>query len=433
MCKLTKMLKLSKFNWHSSFLLIALMLTGTGSVDAQLTLQECQKLAHDHYPMIARTELISSTADYTVDNLSKGFLPQVSLNAQATYQNDATKINLDMGSLQINKGMNKGQYRAMVEVAQKVYDGGLIGNQKKLAEAQSKSQQQALEVNLYALNDRINQLFFGSLLLREQLEQNRIMTEDLERTSKQVASMNRFGVANESDQDAVGVELLKYKQNRCELESAQTAYLEMLSQFIGQKVNSADELVKPEQTLAASGENNRMELDLYRLQAKELDSQLALIKAKNRPMLGLFVDGGFGNPGYNMFKTGLQSMWMGGVRLSWNFGNLYTKRNEEKLIDVSKRNLEVEESTFRFNNQLQVVQEDQEITKLGKLASDDDEIVRLRESIGKAMEAKMANGTATVNDYLTELAKLDVARRNRASHDLQLLQAQYNRKYITNN
>ena len=63
----------------------------------------------------------------------------------------------------------------------------------------------------------------------------------------------------------------------------------------------------------------------------------------------------------------------------------------------------------------------------------DDEIVRLRESIGKAMEAKMTNGTATVNDYLTELAKLDVARRNRASHDLQLLQAQYNRKYITNN
>ena len=50
------------------------------------TLEECQQAAERNYPLIRQYGLIEKTTALTVANIQKGWLPQVSASAQATYQ-----------------------------------------------------------------------------------------------------------------------------------------------------------------------------------------------------------------------------------------------------------------------------------------------------------------------------------------------------------
>jgi hypothetical protein len=70
--------------------------------------------------------------------------------------------------------LSKDQYKIQAEVNQTIYDGGAINNQREMILASTASQQQDLEVSLYSLYDRINQLYFSILLMDEQIRQNNI-------------------------------------------------------------------------------------------------------------------------------------------------------------------------------------------------------------------------------------------------------------------
>ena len=66
------------------------------------------------------------------------------------------------------QSLNKDQYRATLDVNQLVYNGGIIdANAKKLKEAQTKTQQQLIEVSLYQIKTRISQYFFSILFSRK--------------------------------------------------------------------------------------------------------------------------------------------------------------------------------------------------------------------------------------------------------------------------
>mgnify|MGYP001419061732 FL=1 len=143
------------------------------------------------------------------------------------------------------KSMPKDQYQVMLEVSQNIWDGGDIRSKKQLTRATSEIDRGKQEVDMYALNDRVNQLYFGILLLDEQLKQNQLLQEDLGRTHQQVSNYMANGIANQSDLDAVSVEILNTKQKRIELESSRQAYLSMLSIFIGKEIASGTTLEKP--------------------------------------------------------------------------------------------------------------------------------------------------------------------------------------------
>ena len=66
----------------------ALIMMAT-AIQAQ-TLEECQLAAEKNYPMIKQYDLISQTTQLTVRNIQKGWLPQIAIAAQATYQSDVT-------------------------------------------------------------------------------------------------------------------------------------------------------------------------------------------------------------------------------------------------------------------------------------------------------------------------------------------------------
>lgn len=414
-------------------ILSLVLLLGAVLAHAQLTLEACRQKTLDNYPLVRQYGLIEKAREYNLENVGKGYLPQFSVSGKATYQSDVTKLPVNIPGIDV-KGLPKDQYQLMLEVSQNLWDGGDIHSRKQLTRATSEVDREKQEVDMYALNDRVNQLYFGILLLDEQLKQNQLLQEDLGRTHKQVSNYMANGIANQSDLDAVSVEMLNTKQKRIGLESSRQAYLSMLSIFIGEEIASGTGLEKPADALEPESlVNNRPELRWYDAQGGQLNVQESSLKTRFRPRFGLFVQGAYGNPGLNMLKDDFSAFYVAGVRMSWNFGSLYTLRNDRRLIDNNRRKLETSRDVFLFNTNLQSTQQSSAIQSMRRQMVDDDEIIRLRVNIRKAAEAKVENGTLTVTDMLREITAENLARQTKALHEVQLLMNIWNLKYTLNN
>ena len=371
---------------------------------AQITLEECQRKTQDNYPLVHQYGLVEKTKEYNLENAAKGYLPQFALLAKASYQSDVTEIPVKLPGVDL-KGLPKDQYQVMLELQQKIWDGGGIRMQKKQTIAEAEVEKEKLNVDMYALNDRVNDLYFGILLLDEQIKQNTLLQDELERNYRQITAYVENGIANQADLDAVKVEQLNTKQKRVDLVSSRAAYLKMLSLLIGEALSPETVLEKPvpQSMVSAVSEIRRPELALFDAQGAGLQVQEKALSVRHLPQFGLFVQGAYGNPGLDMLKNEFSPYYMAGVRLSWNFGSLYTLKNDRRVIEKKRQQLDNNRDVFLFNTRLEMTQQDQAIHSLEKQMRDDDEIIRLRTNIRKAAEAKVANGTLTVTEMLREL------------------------------
>lgn len=400
---------------------------------AQLTIESCQEKARNNYPLVKQYELIEQTKEYNLSNANKGYLPQFTLSGKATYQSEVTKIPVTIPGVTI-KGLNKDQYQSVLEMNQTIWDGGVIQSQKQLTKTGSEVEKQKKDVDLYTIKDRVNQLYFGILLFEEQLIQNSLLQKELTRNYNQIATYMDNGIANQADLDAIKVEQLNAVQRKTEIDSSRKAYRQMLSALIGEEITEGTTLIKPDTNLRLQSSTiNRPELQWYEAQYNNLEIQKKLLNAKNMPKLGLFVQGGYSNPGLNMLKSEFSAYYVGGVRLSWNFGGFYTLKNDRKQIEASKSKLKTLEETFLFNTNLQITQQNSEIEKLSDLMKHDDEIITLRDNIKKSAEAKVENGTLSVTELLREINAGDQVRQTKTLHQIQLMMAIYNLKNTTNN
>ncbi len=407
-----------------------------------LTLEDCQTKARNNYPLLKQYGLIEKTEAYNLRNANKAYLPQFTLSAKATYQSDVTEIPSQLSTVISQMtgqpfsfpSLSKDQYQAVLELNQVIWDGGLVSAQKKSIKAGAEADKQKLEVDLYALNDRVNNLYFGIMLINEQLKQVAILQDELGVNYKKVQAYVQNGVAQQSDLDAVKVEQINANQKETDLKAARKSYLEILSAFVGETIDENAQFEKPAlpgTDLAA--ENKRPEISLFAAQEKALDSQRSAIIASNLPKIGFFAQGGYGRPGLNMFTAEFSPFYIGGIRLSWNISGFYTQKNNLNKIDASKKIVEVQKETFLFNNSMQSNQQNSEIEKLKTTLKNDDEIIGLRANIKKASEAKVANGTLTVTDLLRDINNENIARQTRALHEIQLYMSAYQLKNNTNN
>lgn len=399
-----------------------------------VSLDECQTKAKANYPLVKQYGLIEQTAQYTISNANKGYLPQLTLSAKGTYQSQVTKLPITIPNVTI-PGLSKDQYQAVVEANQVIWDGGTISAQKKITNANTEVEKQKLEVDLYTLNERVNQLYFGILLLNEQLKQNDILQNELQSNYHRVESYKQNGVGNQSDLDALKVEQINAQQRETELKSAQKSYFIMLSALTGLTVDSKIELKKPETDLGTLNKatNHRPELELFDAQSKLLDSQKDLLSAGNRPKIGAFIQGGYGKPGLNMLTNAFSEFYIGGIRLSWNLSGFYTQKNNINKIEISKKAVDVQKETFLFNSDLKTKQQQTDIEKLQSTLSGDDEIIRLRGNIKKAATAKVDNGTLSITDLIREINAEDQAKQLKLLHEIQLLMTVYQLKNNINN
>lgn len=409
------------------FITMLLFLGYPGAVTGQitLTLDECYVKATENYPLIKQYDLINSTSGLTISNLKKAYLPQFSVDAQASYQSDVTKLPIDMESLGFPIDipiLSKDQYKLALSVSQLIWDGGKLKAQRKIAESQSRIDEQQLNVSLYSIREKIDQLYFGVLLLNEQLKILDLIEQELLSNRSVTSSMVRNGTATQSDLDHLDVELLKIKQKREAQHSDRLSYLKVLGLFINEELLENTELTTPPNLLVNFGENiSRPELAVFDAQIEHFKSRNQIISAKNLPSVALFAQSGYGRPGLNMLEDKFNFFAIGGVKLTWTFGNFYTTKNERKKLDNSIRSTQVLRETFLFNNKLERSVIRSEISKKNEQLKKDDEIIELQNKIKTASEGKYRNGVYRINELIHDINAKNQAVLAKSVHEIELL------------
>ena len=402
------------------------------------TLYECQQAAEKNYPVIKRYDLIAKTTDLTVKNIRKGWLPQVQMSAQATYQSDVAAWPESMqGALQrmglTMKGLKKDQYRAGIDLQQTLYDGGAISHQSKIAGQMGKVEAAQNDVNMYQVRRRVNEMYFSLLLLDEQIKLNNDVKELLLSSEQKLAAMLKSGTAATSDYENVKAERLGVTQTNESLKAQQQMLRRMLSVFCGIEVS---QLHKPDIYEATSSVQNRPEMKLYDNQLQLANEQEKALNAQLTPHLGLFAQGYYGYPGLNLFEDMMHQKWslngIVGVKMSWNIGAFYTHKNDKVKLKLQREQIENAREVFLFNNHLDEIQYKENIKRYRNMMQCDDEIIDLRTHIRKASESKLAHGIIDVNSLLREINNENAAKTQQAIHEIDMLKEMYNLKFTNN-
>lgn len=420
--------------------LLFILMTLPLAVQGQ-TLQECQQAAERNYPLIRQYGLIEQTTALTVENIGKAWLPQVTATAQATYQSDVPawpdQMQTVYQQLGLNmKGLRKDQYRVGIDVSQTLYDGGMISSQKDIAREQGKVQAAQNDVTLYSVRKRVNEMYFALLMLDKQIELNKDLQELLGGNERKLQSMVKGGTAAESDWMNVKVERLNAAQKGESLESQKRMLQNVLSAFCGIEVRNVTKPAASSMATTRSNAGERPEMQLFNAQLSLADAQEKALDAALKPRLGVFAQGYYGYPGYNMFEDMMSHKWslngMVGARLTWNIGALYTRKNDKAKIQMQRDITESNRETFIFNNNLEQIQQSEEIKRYRKLMEQDEEIITLRQSVRKAAESKLSHGIIDVNDLVREINQENAARLQLSMHETEMLKQIYDYKYTTN-
>jgi len=401
----------------TSFLLAALY----SNAQQSLTLEDCYALANKNYPLAKQIGLLQQKSDYEVNALQVGKLPKIDLIAQGSYQNQVTTI-----PNPVLEPVNKDQYRASFDVNQLIYNGGLINATTKLKEAQTKTQQQQVEVSLYQIKTRINQLFFSILLLQERKEILIFKQEQLFSKIREVKAGIKFGAILPASEKVLEAENLKIKQQLSEIQFDKKRFFENLSSLTSTTVPETTMLKEPMTITEGTSQNNRPELKYFELQDQQIEASKTVISKNNLPKINAFGIAGYGNPGLNMVDNSFQPILMVGLRANWNVFDWNKSKAEKDALTVSSQIIATEKETFLLNNSLQMQEMDNEIMKSQEIIKTDTEIISLREYVEKSANSQLKNGVITTSEYLVEFTNLYEARTNKKLHEIQLALARAN-------
>jgi len=423
-------------NMKKIMISLALIILSSGSW-AQ-TLEECQQAAEKNYPLIKQYGLIAKTTQLTVKNIQKGWLPQLTASAQATYQSAVTAWPESMQTMYQQMGLNmkglrKDQYKISVDLQQTIYDGGAISSQRNIAQQEGKVEEAQTETNLYQVRRRVNEMYFSLLLLNEQIQLNEDVKVLLQSSEKKLSAMVKGGTAATSDLDNVRAERLSVEQQNENLKQQKLMLQRMLSVFCGLEVNNTQ---KPAPIQIASSVNNRPEIRLYNSQLELTEAKEKALDTQLRPKLGLFAQGFYGYPGLNMFEDMMNRKWslngIVGIKLSWNVSALYTHKNDKARLSAQREMIENVREVFLFNNKLEEIQQNENINRYQTMMKSDDEIIVLRTNVRKAAESKLAHGIIDVISLLREINNENAAKTQQSIHEIDMLKEMYNLKYTNN-
>ena len=408
----------------------------------EYTLDGIQQLARANYPSIHQFELIDRIADFSLADASSAWAPQISLSGQATYQSDVVSFPESMtdvfSMLGVDiSGLHKDQYKLALNIEQTLWDGGYTKSRKEAVLAEKEVSSKSVEVELYALADKVNQLYFGILVLDEQLRLNDLAAGILEDNRKIIRSYIDNGLAGPSDLAKVEAEIIANSQQRTRICCSRKAYIQVLSVMTGRELSEEDTFVRPEPVLYSGGpQSNRPELQLYEAMAASIEAGRTAVKSTLMPRFSLFAQGLYGYPGLNMFEDMMEYRWRPnfyvGVRFQWNISAFYTKRNTERRLDASVRQVELQRETFLYGNRLEQIRLNADIEQMREILEDDDRLINIRTSIREASESQLRNGTLLISDLLKDINDEHRARIDKSIHELEYLKKLYEMKYTLN-
>ena len=412
-------------------ILLKFALLVTGSFGQSLTIDQCYERAKQNYPLIKQFDLIDKSTEYNISNASKSYLPQFSVTGIAGY---IIKGLPSMAPANVETSEDKFQFIGIGQINQTIWDGGATRSQKDIIKKGAEVDKAEIEVALHSIRERVNQLFFGILLMDEQQQLLNLLQDNLNRNLKAVKLSNENGIAYSSDVDEVKVELLKAEQRMVEVQAVREGYVNMLAMMIGEQVSSNVKLEKP---IAESDINNftinRPELNLYQLQRNQVEAQNSMIKVGYMPKIGLLGAGILIQPGVGFGLQTINSLALAGLSVSWRTNELYKASNTNELAKINLDRINNQQETFLFNTQLQMSQQSSDVEKQRSIVGKDQQIVALRSTITKAYEQKYQNGVCTMNDLLRATNAEMEAKANQTLHEAQLMMSIYTMKTTSGN
>jgi outer membrane protein TolC len=336
------------------------------------------------------------------------------------------------GSAPLFETISKDQYKVYGEAVQPITDLFTLSNQKELVEKNAEVETQKLEVELYKLRERVDQVFFGILLIDQQIEQTKLIKKDIQTGIDKTNAAIENGTGLKSNLYLLKAEMLKTDQRTTELTSVRKSYADVLSLFIAEHVTENTILEKPKLP-KFSTVISRPELEMYEIQKQVFDIQGNIVNTRNLPRFSLFVQSGVGRPALNMLSNDFDFYYLGGLRLNWSLSSFYTSRKEKEILGFNQSSMDVQKETFLFNTNLAVRQQFNEVAKIEELIKTDFEIIELRESIKTTAQSQLSNGVISANDYVIFVNAEDQARQNLLLHQTQLLMVLYNNRTTTGN
>lgn len=396
-----------------------IMLFSSSAILAQekLRLDECYRLVEENYPLTKKQDILEKQNQLEQKSIEAGKLPQAQLEAQATYQSDVIEIPLPNSPVE---PLNKDQYRATLTLNQLIYGGGIIDAKAEAATAELKASKQQVEVSLYQLKKRVNQIFFSVLLVQEKRELLKSKEQQLNARLKEVQSGVENGVLLPSSDKVLKAELLKIGQETDELESQRSQLLNTLSALTGANFSEEVVLEQPESFPTEEKGLNRPEQELFSLQKELVNARAALLSKETAPKLAGFATGGYGNPGLNMLDNSFQPFYIVGLKLNWNVLDWNANRKKREALSMNKELIDNEAEVFELNTNIELEQQQSEIAKYRKFLASDEEVIGLRKEVLSAAESQLRNGVITSSEYITELTNLYEASSRLKTHQIQL-------------
>ena len=421
-------------------ILLLTSLLASLAVCAQPSVERCKEMAREHYPLIRRYGLIEQSRDYTLSNAARAWLPQVTLSGQATLQSDVVSWPEEFESMLAMQGLDmpgirRDQYKVQIDVQQTLWDGGKSRTDRAIAEGEAAQERMSTEVELYAVDSRVEDIYFGILLMQEQQRQIGEMMQRLQTNLDQVNALVETGMAMQADADAVEVQLLTQRQSLGQVEARLQSFRRILGLFIGEELGEVP-LPMPVAEEPVGYDSERPELRL-------MDAQMALLQAREQmvdvslaPRVALFAQGYYGYPGLNMFENMVSHRWtlngIVGVRMNWNISSLYTSKTSRRQLQNARDNVMLQREVFAFNSRLQAEQESAEVRRIREAIADDDRIVALRSRVREAAEVRLQEGMIDTHDLLGKISDETTAKIARSTHQIELVKAIYDLKHTLN-
>ncbi len=421
-------------------ILLLTSLLASLAVCAQPSVERCKEMAREHYPLIRRYGLIEQSRDYTLSNAARAWLPQVTLSGQATLQSDVVSWPEEFESMLAMQGLDmpgirRDQYKVQIDVQQTLWDGGKSRTDRAIAEGEAAQERMSTEVELYAVDSRVEDIYFGILLMQEQQRQIGEMMQRLQTNLDQVNALVENGIAMQADADAVEVQLLTQRQSLGQVEARLQSFRRILGLFIGEELGEVP-LPMPVAEEPVGYDSERPELQL-------MDAQMALLQAREQmvdvslaPRVALFAQGYYGYPGLNMFENMVSHRWtlngIVGVRMNWNISSLYTSKTSRRQLQNARDNVMLQREVFAFNSRLQAEQESAEVRRIREAIADDDRIVALRSRVREAAEVRLQEGMIDTHDLLGKISDETSAKIARSTHQIELVKAIYDLKHTLN-
>jgi Outer membrane protein len=398
----------------------------SGQTSSAITLRYCQDEALTNYPSAKDKALIKTAWELRLSSLQSGYLPQVSLNGQATYQSDGINITLPLPTGSKSMSQAKDQYKATLDINQVIYDGGTIRYQRKLEESSSTADIQQVEVDLYKIKEQVNNAYFLLLSLQQNSKLLNVTLNEIKDHENLVSSSVQNGVLTPADLDVLKAEHLKVEQQLAEIDISRKSTLTILSILINKPVPDSARFELPVISEKDTSGSGRPEYKLFDVQSERLDDSRKLTGSQLMPKVYAFAQGGVGRPGLNMLSNNFESFYILGASFKWTLWDWNKNRKDRQVLDVQKQMIQDKRETFDKNLNIDLQNRLAAIEKLEEALKRDDQIVELRGRVTKTSASKLENGVITSTDYLADLNAETSAKINLETHKIQLIQAKAN-------